>query len=54
MVTYEATLGWSVVGIAVLAAAAISARSVALAGFGLESLIEIGVHRGDLGAVRHR
>ncbi|MFF2433324.1 cation transporter [Streptomyces sp. NPDC058107] len=37
-----ATLGWNVVGIAVLAAAAISARSVALAGFGLDSLIEIG------------
>lgn len=28
------TLGWNVVGIFVLAAAAISARSVALAGFG--------------------
>jgi divalent metal cation (Fe/Co/Zn/Cd) transporter len=37
-----ATLGWNVVGIAVLAVAAISARSVALAGFGLDSLIEIG------------
>jgi divalent metal cation (Fe/Co/Zn/Cd) transporter len=36
------TLGWNVVGIAVLAVAAISARSVALAGFGLDSLIEIG------------
>ncbi len=36
------TLGWNVVGIFVLAAAAISARSVALAGFGLDSLIEIG------------
>ena len=36
------TLGWNVVGVAVLAAAAIAARSVALAGFGLDSLIEIG------------
>jgi divalent metal cation (Fe/Co/Zn/Cd) transporter len=37
-----ATLGWNVVGIAVLAAAAVAARSVALAGFALDSLIEIG------------
>jgi divalent metal cation (Fe/Co/Zn/Cd) transporter len=37
-----ATLGWNVTGIAVLVVAAISARSVALAGFGLDSLIEIG------------
>ena len=37
-----ATLAWNVVGIVVLAAAAIAARSVALAGFGLDSLIEIG------------
>jgi divalent metal cation (Fe/Co/Zn/Cd) transporter len=37
-----ATLTWNVVGIVVLAIAAISARSVALAGFGLDSLIEIG------------
>ena len=36
------TLGWNVVGIVVLAVAAIGARSVALAGFGLDSLIEIG------------
>ncbi len=36
------TLGWNVVGIVVLAVAALSARSVALAGFGLDSLIEIG------------
>ena len=35
-----ATLGWNVIGVVVLAAAA--ARSVALAGFGLDSLIEIG------------
>lgn len=37
-----ATLGWNVVGIVVLATAATAARSVALAGFGLDSLIEIG------------
>jgi divalent metal cation (Fe/Co/Zn/Cd) transporter len=37
-----ATLSWNVAGVAVLAIAAISARSVALAGFGLDSLIEIG------------
>ena len=37
-----ATLAWNVAGIVVLAVAAISARSVALAGFGLDSLIEIG------------
>jgi divalent metal cation (Fe/Co/Zn/Cd) transporter len=37
-----ATLAWNVIGIVVLAAAAISARSVALAGFALDSLIEIG------------
>ena len=36
------TLCWNVVGIVVLAVAAIRARSVALAGFGLDSLIEIG------------
>jgi divalent metal cation (Fe/Co/Zn/Cd) transporter len=36
------TLGWNVVGVGVLGFAAISARSVALAGFGLDSLIEIG------------
>lgn len=36
------TLGWNVAGIVVLAIAAIGARSVALAGFGLDSLIEIG------------
>jgi divalent metal cation (Fe/Co/Zn/Cd) transporter len=36
------TLAWNVVGIAVLAVAAIAARSVALAGFGLDSLVEIG------------
>jgi divalent metal cation (Fe/Co/Zn/Cd) transporter len=37
-----ATLAWNVVGILILAIAAVSARSVALAGFGLDSLIEIG------------
>ena len=36
------TLAWNVVGIVVLAFAAIAARSVALAGFGLDSLVEIG------------
>ncbi|MBM9507828.1 cation transporter [Actinacidiphila acididurans] len=36
------TLGWNVVGIVILGFAAVSARSVALAGFGLDSLIEIG------------
>ncbi len=37
-----ATLAWNVAGIVVLAFAAISAHSVALAGFALDSLIEIG------------
>ena len=37
-----ATLAWNVIGIGILASAAIAARSVALAGFGLDSLIEIG------------
>lgn len=37
-----ATLGWNVVGIVALAFAAVRASSVALAGFGLDSLIEIG------------
>ena len=36
------TLGWNAAGILVLAVAAVAARSVALAGFGLDSLIEIG------------
>ena len=36
------TLSWNLIGIVVLAIAAIVARSVALAGFGLDSLIEIG------------
>ncbi len=37
-----ATLAWNVVGVVVLVIAAWNARSVALAGFGLDSLIEIG------------
>ena len=37
-----ATLAWNVIGIVVLTIAAIATRSVALAGFGLDSLIEIG------------
>lgn len=36
-----ATLGWNVVGCAIVIAAALAAHSVALAGFGLDSLIEI-------------
>jgi len=36
------TLGWNVAGIVVVAVAAVAARSVALAGFGLDSLVEIG------------
>ena len=35
------TLAWNVVAVAVLTSAAIAAHSVALAGFGLDSLIEI-------------
>jgi divalent metal cation (Fe/Co/Zn/Cd) transporter len=37
-----ATLGWNAVGVVVLAVAALQSRSVALIGFGLDSLIEIG------------
>jgi divalent metal cation (Fe/Co/Zn/Cd) transporter len=36
-----ATLAWNVVGSVLVLAAAVTARSVALAGFGLDSLIEI-------------
>lgn len=36
-----ATLAWNVVGVVILVVAAYAARSVALAGFGLDSLIEI-------------
>lgn len=35
------TLGWNVVGTVIVVAAALAAHSVALAGFGLDSLIEI-------------
>ncbi len=35
------TLGWNVVGVVIVVAAAVTAHSVALAGFGLDSLIEI-------------
>jgi divalent metal cation (Fe/Co/Zn/Cd) transporter len=38
----QLTLGWNVVGVVVLAYAALAARSVALAGFGLDSVVEIG------------
>jgi divalent metal cation (Fe/Co/Zn/Cd) transporter len=37
-----ATLAWNVAGLVVLGFAALAARSIALAGFGLDSLIEIG------------
>ncbi len=37
-----ATLIWNVAGVIILGLAAIAARSVALAGFGLDSVIEIG------------
>ena len=36
-----ATLGWNVVGSVIVLVAAVGARSVALAGFGLDSVIEI-------------
>jgi divalent metal cation (Fe/Co/Zn/Cd) transporter len=36
-----ATLAWNVVGVVLVLCAAVAARSVALAGFGLDSLIEI-------------
>ena len=55
-----ATLGRNVAGIIVLAYAAVAARSVALAGFGLDSLIEIGASAvviwelSGTGAVRQR
>ena len=54
------TLGWNAAGIVVLAIAAVAARSVALAGFGLDSLIEIGASTvviwelSGSGAVRQR
>lgn len=37
-----ATLTWNIVGVVILALSALSTRSVALGGFGLDSLIEIG------------
>ncbi len=46
------TLGWNAVGIVVLAVAAVLARSVALAGFGLDSLIEIARARSCSGSYR--
>ncbi|WP_066514427.1 cation transporter [Curtobacterium ammoniigenes] len=36
------TLGWNVIGVVILAVLAIASASTALAGFGLDSLIEIG------------
>jgi divalent metal cation (Fe/Co/Zn/Cd) transporter len=42
VVLERVTLGWNVIGVVVLALTAVQARSVALAGFGLDSLIEIG------------
>lgn len=42
MLLEYSTLGWNLVGVVVLGWAAVVARSVALAGFGLDSLIEIG------------
>lgn len=42
VVLERVTLGWNVAGVVVLAIAAIESSSVALAGFGLDSLIEIG------------
>lgn len=36
------TLGWNVIGVILLALAAVVARSVALAAFGFDSLVEIG------------
>jgi divalent metal cation (Fe/Co/Zn/Cd) transporter len=55
-----ATLGWNAVGVVVLAVAALQARSVALVGFGLDSLIEIGASTvviwelSDTGEMRRR
>ena len=55
-----ATLAWNVVGIVILTVAALRAHSVALAGFGLDSLIEIAAslvvlwELADTGAARQR
>lgn len=38
------TLSWNVVGVVVLAVLAVTASSVALAGFGLDSVIEKAMH----------
>jgi hypothetical protein len=46
------TLAWNVIGIVVLAIGTFSARSVALAGFGLDSLIEIAACTSSAGARR--
>jgi hypothetical protein len=46
------TLGWNVVGVIVLAVAALQAGSVALGGFGLDSLIEIGASTVVIGSYR--
>ncbi|MBV9336753.1 MAG: cation transporter [Solirubrobacterales bacterium] len=55
------TLGWNVAGVLVLAIAAVAAGSVALAGFGVDSLIEIGASavvvwqlKGEEGSDRER
>jgi divalent metal cation (Fe/Co/Zn/Cd) transporter len=54
------TLAWNVVGVGILAVAAFGARSVALAGFGIDSLIEIGASTaviwelGGVGEARQR
>jgi divalent metal cation (Fe/Co/Zn/Cd) transporter len=54
------TLVWNVLGVAVLAVLAVTASSVALAGFGLDSFIEIGASAvvlwelGGAGEVRQR
>lgn len=61
LVLEYATLGWNVIGVIVLAVAAIAAGSVALAGFGVDSLIEIVASavvvwqlRGEQGSQRER
>jgi divalent metal cation (Fe/Co/Zn/Cd) transporter len=54
------TLAWNVVGVVILAIGALEARSVALAGFGLDSVIEIGASTvvlwelGDVALTRRR
>jgi hypothetical protein len=46
------TLGWNVVGVVIVILAAFAARSVALAGFGLDSLIEIFPQSSSCGSSR--